>query len=40
MSYLTSYMLQIKKETANMCENIVDNNAIIVNFVYLWKTQM
>ena len=33
-------MLQIKKETANIWEYKVGNNANIANFVYLWKTQV
>ena len=33
-------MLQMKKETANKWEYKVGNNANIVNFLGLWKTQM
>ena len=33
-------MLQIKKETVNIWEYTVDNNANIANFVRLWKNRM
>ena len=33
-------MLQIKKETANIWEYKVGNNANIANFVRLWKTRL
>ena len=33
-------MLQIKTETANIWEYIVGNNAIVANFVCLWKARM
>ena len=33
-------MLQVKKETVNIWECKVDNNANITNFVHLWKTRI
>ena len=33
-------MMQIKKETANICEYKVEINANIANFVRLWKPRM
>ena len=33
-------MLQIRKETANLLQYKVGNNADIANFVRLWKTRM
>ena len=33
-------MLQVKKETANICQYKVGNNDDIDNFVRLWKTRV
>ena len=32
--------MQIKKETANIWDYKIGNNAIISNYVCLWKTQL